>query len=492
MQHVPSPQQAAVYDWVKAGTGSAVIKAVAGSGKTTTLIEALSLMSGTVFFGAYNKKIAEEIAVRAVARQGLEISTMHAAGFRAWRSSARAVTVDAKKCKAIFAAACQRFPSYAPFETPVLALVSLAKQAAFDVVKPAELVDWERLIEHFSIDALEADELVIKLAKKVLSASIEQDSQVIDFDDMIYSPLIHNSKVWQHDWVLLDEAQDTNASRRLLALKLLKPNGRMVAVGDEHQAIYGFTGADSDALDLIKAATKAIDLPLTVTYRCPLAVVQEARKYVKHIEAHETAPHGTVTRLDVAIDKIAKVGDVVLCRFNAPLVKQAYAFIAAGTAARVEGREIGEGLKKLVTRWKPKTLSNLLDHLDKYEEQEVAKALAKDQPQKANSIEDTTGCLRVIIERVRAAGLTGEPAKLVAAEVDKIFGEDAKLTPHILLSTIHKSKGREWNRVLWLQTRPSPYAKLPWMQQQEINLCYVAVTRAKVELILVAPQEKAN
>ena len=64
-KHQPSPQQIAVYDWTSNGTGSAVIEAVAGAGKTTTLINLLDRTNGEVAFMAYNKKIAEEIAIKA-------------------------------------------------------------------------------------------------------------------------------------------------------------------------------------------------------------------------------------------------------------------------------------------------------------------------------------------------------------------------------------------------------------------------------------------
>lgn len=481
-----SPQQNAFFSWIEQGSGSAVVRAVAGAGKTTTLIHGLTIMPGSIFFGAYNKKIAQEISARAPERQGLDISTMHAAGFKVWRRFASNVKVDDKKCRTIFREACERNPQYKPYEDAVLSLVSLAKQAAFEIGHPSTRADWAYLIDHFSIETLDEDELIIKLAKKVLQASFSIDTEVIDFDDMIYAPLVHKCRLPKYDWVLLDEAQDTNATRRLLALGMLKTTGRLVAVGDEHQAIYGFTGADSDALDLIRTATKAIDLPLTVTYRCPKAVVTEARKYVSHIEAHESAPEGLVTYLKLEMmTNDAKVGDSILCRFNAPIVKEAYSFIAKGTPARVEGREIGEGIKKLARRWKSKSFAVLLDNLDKYLEREVAKAEAKEQTSKVTAIEDSVSCLKIIIARVQQNKVEGDPVTLVCAEVDKIFGEDAEKTPHVLLSTIHKSKGREWHRVFYLQTGPSKRARLPWELTQENNLMYVACTRAKHELILV-------
>jgi len=75
MSFQPSPQQADFFNWIKTGKGSCILEAVAGAGKTTTLIEALKLMQGRIFFGAYNKKIAEEIQARAPKKDNLFIST---------------------------------------------------------------------------------------------------------------------------------------------------------------------------------------------------------------------------------------------------------------------------------------------------------------------------------------------------------------------------------------------------------------------------------
>lgn len=492
-QFVPSPQQSAFFSWIENGTGSCVLEAVAGSGKTTTLIEALKMMKGTIFFGAYNKKIAQEIEARAPQRDGLFISTMHAAGFKAWRRIAPRVQVNNNKCRDIFRDASSRYPHYAPFEGAVLSLVSYAKQAAVGVTSSADDNSvWLKLIEHFDVETLENDVLVIALSKKLLAKSVATDTTVIDFDDMIYAPLIHKVRANEHDWVLIDEAQDTNASRRALALLMLKRGGRLVAVGDRHQAIYGFTGADADALDLIAKAVSAVPMPLTVTYRCPKNVVAHAKHYVNHIEAHESAPDGVVRVLNTATEVLtatAKPGDAILCRFNAPIIQTAYAFIAAGVPAKVEGREIGNGLKTLARRWKVKSYTAMLDKLADYSEREIAKFRAKEQESRAAAIEDKVECLKVLISRVMR--IDPKPANAVdrvCTEIDTIFGDNVG-TECVLLSTIHKSKGREWKKVFWLTTGPSKWARMDWELEQEKNLCYVATTRAIEELVL-CPVEK--
>lgn len=114
----PSPFQEAIFDWVSNGTGSAVVLAVAGSGKTTTLIKALCLMSGDIFFGAFNKKIAEEIERKAANVPNVTVSTMHAAGFRTWRKVARDVKVNNWKCRDIFREVVGRSFFHGQFEGP--------------------------------------------------------------------------------------------------------------------------------------------------------------------------------------------------------------------------------------------------------------------------------------------------------------------------------------------------------------------------------------
>lgn len=496
----PSAQQAAFYDFVENGQGSCVLEAVAGAGKTTTLVEALRLMTGDVFFGAYNKAIASEIKARvpedAIAK--IDVSTFHAAGFRFFRRVARDVVVEANKCKNIFR---QHYGNeWRQFEQATLQLVSLAKQAGIDIdgLLVNDLETWANLVEHFNVEVppyegtISALEQLISLSMQVLHVSQQLDTEVIDFDDMIYAPLYHKVRVWQHDWVLVDEAQDTNATRRALALRMLKKNGRLVAVGDPRQAIYGFTGADSDALDLIAKATDAVRMPLTVTYRCPKAVVGYAQQWVNHIVAADSAPDGEV--LTAKIDRLPSMavpGDAVLCRFNAPLVQHVYAFIANGVPAKIEGRDIADGLKKLATRWKIDSLATLENRLGDYLERETSKLEAQEKTALLQSVVDKVECLRVLINRVRGLDRTATIANLIV-EIDNIFGAEGQQRDMVTFSSIHKSKGREWKRVVWLQTGPSPYARQSWELTQEDNLCYVAATRAKQTLVLMALPAKVK
>ena len=164
-------------------------------------------------------------------------------------------------------------------------------------------------------------------------------------------------------------------------------------------------------------------------------------------------------------------------------------------ACRVEGRDIGDGLIKLAQRWKVSTLSALLNKLEDYEARMTAKFMSKGQEDKVEKLVDQVECLRVIITRCQSQNRHSLPELIT--DINNMFGntpegEKAKV---LTLSTIHKSKGREFPRVFLLGRQaymPSPYARKEWQQVQETNLEYVAVTRAQCELIDVTAPPKGQ
>ena len=328
---------------------------------------------------------------------------------------------------------------------------------------------------------------------KVLQESNAR-TDTIDFDDMVYLPVLHRVRFWRYRWIFLDEAQDTNPARRALVRAMLAPGGRLVAVGDPRQAIYGFTGADADSLDLIRRDFGAIEMPLTVSYRCPTTVVGFARTWVDHIQAHPSAPAGSVSSIayeDLFARPDLKAGSAILCRNTRPLVALAFALIRRKIAAKVEGREIGNGLIAIVTRWKRiKTLPPLETKLTEWSEKQIARATARGNGELAQQVEDQLETIKVFIDGCREAGQ--DTVAALADSIQSLFGDE--VTETLVLSTIHKSKGREWEAVFWLDrehTCPSKWARQAWEQGQEDNLCYVAATRAKTHLIeITKPAEK--
>ena len=546
-----SPQQQAVVDWVVDGRGSLNLIARAGCGKTYTLLRGavraiVEHNRGEVAVMAFNKAIADEFKVklqelatetgdrRFVDWKRVDTGTVHSFGFRTWRremTTPREQQVDEKKVIKLIDGRAEDLQRRGAERNiwrdcgPALRkAVSLAKQAAFGVLCGLEdRGRWYELLEHHGVnelaDGYELDELV-PAAIELLKVSISLDREVVDFDDMIFAPLYHKVRFWPKDWVLIDEAQDTNPARRALALAMLKPRtGRLIAVGDDRQAIYGFTGADADALELIKAELNSAELPLNVTYRCPRAVVAEANRLVPDLTAHESAPEGIVRTSATVHHSCKECGSndltgssctndcrpeylehyqwfqveppaatsVILCRNTKPIIEQAYAMLRHGVGCRVEGREIGEGLLTLARRWKRiRSLAQLVDKLEDYQSRETQRWLAKGKEDRAQQIEDKCETVRVICLQLLADG----KSKLADLEafVHNLFGDTKPgERPNVVtLSTIHKAKGREWDCVYLLDrsgTLPSKWARKPWQLRQEENLEYVAITRSKHELV---------
>ena len=520
-----SLQQENIAHFVRHGRGSFIVVARAGTGKTFTIVNGIVHViyyeqpRASVAVMAYNNSAGAELNER-LTKAGLtnwkqiKAGTCHSFGFGAFRKAYPDVKVDKDKLKKIIAElAAQslhvgldyRSSMFISCKGVIEKTVSLAKQRAIGFMCAiGDRRAWYDLIEHHGLEddlaeGYTVDQLV-EVSIPVLQRSFDTDQFVIDFDDMILAPLVHKVRFWQYDYVIMDEAQDTNPARRALAMAMLKPRyGRFGAVGDDRQAIYGFTGADSDSLELIKKATNATMLPLTVTYRCPKAVVAMARVLVPDYQAHPDAPEGVVREVPYEVVNGDNVrywyenenlgyGDAILCRNTKPLVEEAYALLRAGIGCMVEGREIGNSLVNLATRWKRiKQLSALAEKLVEHEDRERTKWLAKGQEEKADAVSDRVGTLTALISKLSKDGKT-----MVTELVDfigSLFGDSEDADKKVVrLCTLHRSKGREWRRVFHIgRTKylPSGYAKKPHQLLQEENLEYVGFTRAMEEYVEV-------
>lgn len=493
-----SPQQAAA---VAAAIDSAqhqVIPSVAGSGKTTVLVEIPRLISTdkTIAFCAFNKAISVEIDQRISTfnLENVKVGTLHSFGFGAIRRAVSRVKVDANKVKNI--ARNEFTGEYENLQPFVIAVVKMAKEVGIGACVEDSVENWYEMCEHHNLwDSLPdkvTPEQGIDAAQYLLKCN-NNLKNIIDFSDMIYFPILFNMKIWQYDYILLDEAQDTNGPRRALVKMMLKNGGKLIAVGDPHQAIYGFTGADNKSLDIIQKEFDAIVTPLSVTFRCPKNIVALAQQWVSHIEAHESAPDGVVDSCDLQdIVKLAGPMDAIICRNTKPLVELAYSLLRQSVACRVEGREIGEGLIKLAQRWKTvKTVGELSNKLQQWSENEIDKNKKKGNDSRCQAIEDQVKTLEVFIDNCDHS----DPIRGLIENIRGLFGDTEGAQKVLTLSTIHKAKGKEWDRVfaLGMDTySPSKWATKEWEMEQEDNLCYVQVTRAKQHLTLVnVPAKKS-
>jgi superfamily I DNA/RNA helicase len=324
----PSPYQKGIYDFITQGTGNAVVSAVAGSGKTTTLINALNLIPSelNVLFLAFNKSIAQELSERVPKdKKNIEVRTLHAYGFFSLTKSHK-IEIDNSKYKKLL----KDIISYAEntdleylkkynfkpqqikmvddflFEDNEKELIE-DKVAYFNRVQKLgdlgrlNLIDLKNqdngieqlkeLSQKHNVEIINGEcfraWLLINLGASILSSA--------DFSDMVFLPNHLNLQTQKYDIVFIDECQDLNACQRELMKKAIKPDtGRFIAVGDPAQAIYGFAGADSDSFQKLIDIPNTITLPLSVCYRCGSDIIDYTKKLMPQIEASPNAKKGLI------------------------------------------------------------------------------------------------------------------------------------------------------------------------------------------------------
>lgn len=475
-----STDQQNLFDFAVHGQGHAVLEAVAGSGKSTTIKEACSRIAGSSVFIAFNKAIVEDLKAA-----GVNARTFHSICFMPVLNSRRIKQPDADKlfklCKATLSGDDQAL--YGAF---IRKLVGLARNMGVGTSLQIDCdAVWYDLIAHhdMQLDSEYAKmDRAVELARALLDAS--NNTQAVDFDDMLYFAVRDGIRLPTFDFIFVDEMQDTNAIQRAIVRKLMHAGTRIIAVGDPAQAIYGFRGADSQSMDYFVQDFNAIRLPLSTTYRCAQSIVRMAQQWVPHIQAAPNAPEGEVVSLRKWDNAVFGPKDLVVCRTTKPLIELAYRMLRDRIPVKVMGKEIGQGLKTLINKMNAYTLDALTNKLEAFRDREVQKAVAKGDEGKAASVADRVNCILFMIDTMEE----GAGIRDLMNVIDSLFSDKVQGTT---LATIHKAKGLEADTVFWLNSSkcPSPWARQDWQRDQENNLMYVAVTRAKSRLVLIEEGE---
>lgn len=471
----PTSEQLAVFKYIQdPDGGDAVVEAMAGSGKTTLIIQALRFTKGKVIALAFNKRIAEWLSKIIPAH--VRGSTIHSLGFACLNSAlpSKPIVDEDKK----YGIAKELLPNdNERFERGIL--VKLAACCQNTLADPTDADVVAKLIERFNIEMDGCEEKVLKLLP-ILLAECAKRTGVIDYDDMIWLPVILNLPVEKFDWVFVDERQDLNVAQFEFIKRLVNEYGRVVAVGDTRQSIYGFRGADVESYPRwLREMNNVKVFPLTITFRCPVSHVKLARQLAPELKAADWAEAGEVIENmpEWKATQELRDGDMVLCRINAPLVAMCYQLIRSGKKATIVGRDIGKGLIALIDKLQPVDVQDLMGKLRDYKFKEVQKLEAAGKTNQASNLEDKCDTLIALCDGVY-------DLSLLRARIEQIFSD--KVTG-IALSSVHRAKGLEADNVYILapQLMPFPRAVAEWEQIQEKNCLYVACTRAKKKLVFI-------
>lgn len=497
--------QTRIFDEVTSNLkASFILDACAGASKTTTLEELVKRMiaegvrPGTILALAFNKKIAETLAERLP--PGIVASTLNSFGFRALRDflPVSRLNTNAWKEKNIW----QNFPSYEALEKSEKQNIDKAhafvKQNGallerYDLALCEDPDMAEEYLARYPMVALAGDTAESLFINSINKNSTEIDgrdwvdefrqamsydivmslmSGNISFMDQLYLPaVLKNITLRTFPHVLVDEAQDLGPLEHKLLDKIVSkfPKGRLIAVGDRAQAIYGFKGAHYDSLDRLGDHFGAAFLGLPVSFRCPAAVVREAQLYDDRIQVWDKAPEGRVERLSEWSLTTLQRPSTILCRVNYPLVETGLRLIKLGIGAKFLARDFEGQLTDFFNTWRKK--SKIMEGMFMALDQEIKKTEEKD-PGKANRISDMKECLEAIRDHYSCENFDD-----LADGITRLFNSPGPIT----LATIHKAKGLEWPVVYLIRPDlcPHPNATTDEEIQQENNMAYVAITRAQ-------------
>lgn len=471
-----SPEQLAIFDWFRSGTGNAEVLARAGTGKTTTIKAGFSQApEEEILYAVFNKKNQVE-AQAAISDSRVDVKTLHAVGYRlirqVWHNAKPDDDVEYDRIRAALGASAH--------DDVVVALKQLVGFAKNMFVSPS-IEDLADLADARGIDPEVPNWDAVRLAQAavdVLNESKKRDSEGrISFNDMVWLPVAQG---WVHplyDLVCVDEAQDMNLPQLLMASGLVREGGRVCVVGDDRQAIYGFRGAAQNGMRLMQERLNASVLGLTTTYRCPQSVVALAAEIVKDYRAADSAPVGAVNHIgDGLLLDAVKIGDAILSRANAPLLPICLKLLRRGVTARIEGKDIGKTLAGIAKKIRGKSVPHFIAQVNAWGNREKSRAKrGKHFETRCEVINDQVGCLIAVAEG--ASNVEEIQSRLLSMFQDS----EGFAKPAVVLSSVHKAKGLEWSRVFLIAKTFRPNAG-----DEEANIYYVAVTRAKSELTFVS------
>lgn len=547
LDFTPSKYQQAILDYFLNEKGNMLINALAGTGKSSTICMLTEHATTSDVYLAFNSSIAAEFKTK-IKNPKTKVYTLHALaysimnyniqndnkntkedtatttkGFGKTRTAEpTSATLDnLKPYKIIEPLIDQQCGKYSDWnyrtwlKNNYVSLYNLTRSTMTSVNDSeaiTELIDTHGIFNSPEEDYMKPDIYSIVSNLSLLnSRSIEQfeSNKTIDFADMLYITYHKlKDKKWEVPYyhlytnVYLDEAQD-NSKLQLSFLPFIKrKNGRIIVVMDKNQAIYMFNGGDAKAFAIIPkmfAPMKQFDLP--VCYRCPVSHLQRVnQKFNIPILPRDGAPTGfikTIQKSDISV--YAKAGDLVISRKNKWLSPVVLDLARHGIPVYIEDSDFVKNIHQIIKASKCSSVRTLDSHLinkkKKYEEK-VAKMKQKIAEKGVNADKEVAeeidlsnsrmDNIEFLITLVKSYPNPTADIGRFDTYIDKILNT----TPSpacVRISSVHKAKGLEAQNVFVLNEGKVCFdnRNSPEQNQQEKNLSYISITRAKEGLYLV-------
>lgn len=358
--------------------------------------------------------------------------------------------------------------------------VGLCEKARLSLKRVLSGEELKTMADHYGVEVGNVEQTT-EAVNHLLKEGLKQ-SNVFDYTDMVWIPVLKNLIQKKYDHLVVDEYQDMGIAQQEICYRSAR---RVLAIGDENQAIYGFIGADSNAAGNFRIALRRTGrgletFSLTVTRRCCKAVVRKANELVSGLRAMEGAPEGLVDRKARGFSPVKGGGsvnigpkDMVICPTNAPLVSLLFQLVKAGAKAYVRKSDVVDQMRTYVSEF-TKGIGELRiaikRNIDRLEEQRSTRT-SRAGLDKYRCLEEVANASPTITDVGRALAT--------------LFVDDNR-PGATRLSSVHRSKGLEADHVwFWNWNLCGQYAEQPCEKVQARNLQYVGFTRAKTHLTLV-------
>ena len=473
----PTDEQEAIVAAASDGL-SLKIEALAGTGKTTSLEIVAREINQPALYLAFNNRIVREAesrfpeyvtptTVHAYARRNVAGSYRSRISQSRMRSDRLANTLDLKRFRC------------SSGELSADELASLTIEAIWEFCQSS---DASIEADHFIAPKGFSAEDTHDLHELLLSAAQRAWKDISSTNGRMPLSHDHYLKIWalsrpvfnrRYETILFDEAQDANG----LMIGLLEDQSdrQLILVGDSAQQIYAWNGAVNSLEKMQSDGT----LSLTNSFRFGAEIADEAN-FVLDLLEHERrivgkGASGEVDQWDTDQAISHNQFDVVLARSNARLLEFAFLLEQRGTPFSVVGglQEVAyfAHAAKNLMKGQPSNHPDLIGFSSWAHIQQWARTPGADP--------GISRLVRLIEDRSPTDIL-----RLANSTVD----DEGEINPSALkLSTAHKSKGREWDRVALLDdfslSRNAP---------EELRIRYVALTRAKRRLVLPRSLEERS
>lgn len=507
-----SEYQEAIFRSAREDKDNIAISAAAGSGKTFTIVEIAKMLprGQKAIFLAFNSHIKKELQARLPA--WIEAKTFHALGYSALAGALprglrpNAIDNGNKTRNKCFETIKERHPDFKwdQIKSKSAIVNDICEKARNTLIDYRNVDSVTEMCVQFGIEIDKYDIVELtNLASEIIEWGVDHFYRTgeCDFTEMLYITYKDKLKVPKFAMMLIDECQDMNPLQIEMINMCADQGTRVIMVGDPYQAIYGFTGALSDSFDRLRESFKAKEMPLSICYRCPISHIKVART----IDGNRTewAPNAIEGKLEYILqDKIPEVArsqDLIICRLTAPLLSIAVKLIARKVGAVVLGRNIGEQLTKYIDdvmkqgygETDEPSWADFIPRLESHTHSLRDKIAKQRNPEfQLEMLNDKEECIKTCYTSPGFDTTTMDGFKHTLAS---LFSDKRQM---VTLATVHRVKGLEADRVFVIvdkggaELMPLRWkGQLDWQFRQELNIAYVAYTRAKQEMYICCSNE---